>query len=596
MGVSKSAVDRVRSAVDIIDVVREHVPTLKRVGSRWRGLCPFHNERTPSFYVNPDLGLWHCFGACQEGGDVFKFLMKLENLSFPEALQQMAARVGIQIDWEKTHDHTTQETRDKERYLNLLEQAAAFYQTALQERLEADTARRFLSDRRIKPASMAKFRVGYVPRQSGFLDHALHKGVPIEDILKTGLAARSEKTGRYHDPLMGRVVFPIQDIYGRIIGFGGRTLDEGEGIPKYINSPETVLYSKSRHLFGLFHAKNTLRDQHQAVLVEGYMDVIGCHQAGLTGVVALLGTAFTKDQALLLKRFVQEVVLLFDPDEAGVRASSRSAEILLQSDLFVRIARLPAGKDPDELILEQGTGALQAVLQSAEDVMDFWLAQAAAQSGRFQGLHEKIRQAEGLLDLLREVPNEILRHEWLRKISSKLGLDESALKKELRKKTPGGTRPPVDKGSHASGPAIPGAEEELLQLLCSHPEIWPEVHFDADVFQDERCAVFFRKLQSQWSATQSLHVSDALNEMSEADRGWMSRLVMEEKQFENPQETLSQLMKRLLDWKARRRLGYLEKEVLAMVEGRVPRDEAKLAEYTQLTKILKGKPEISGPH
>jgi DNA primase len=592
MGVPRETLDRIRNALDPLDIIREAVPSLKQSGQRWRGLCPFHNERTPSFYVMPDKGLWHCFGACQEGGDVFKFVMRLEGLTFPEALRQLAQRTGIKLDWQQD-PAASRASQERDGLLAVLAEAASFYHNALRTLADAEPARRHLAQRKIRPETVEKFQLGYAPMRNGFLDAALRRGVPVERLLKSGLAVRSVKSGRYHDPLQNRLIFPIVDPYGQVVGFGGRVLEEGTPSPKYLNSPETPVYTKGRQLFGLFQGRSALRERGQALIVEGYMDVIGCHQAGASYAVAPLGTALTKEQGQLLKRYVQEVILLFDPDEAGLRASRRSAEILLPEDLFVRVARVPEGKDPDEWILEKGLGAMERILSQAQDVVDFSL-QTMAASANLDSLHERLRRSRELMGILRVVPNEVLRQEWLHKLARRLSLDEDSVRREFQK-----LDPPRDPARHQktkpgqpekapSFSRVRSVEEEILQLLCSHPDVWPVAPISETLFADPRCRAVFLKLKEQWSARKAVDLAHVMAALSPEEANWFSSLLVEEKKFDNPAETLIQGAQRLMFLSSERERQALEKEVLLMLEGHRPRDEAKIARYQTLTRALKG--------
>jgi DNA primase len=431
---------------------------------------------------------------------VFSFVMAREGLAFNETLRLLSDRAGVQLEWEGRSDDDGKAQKERDALSDLLEEAAVFYHQALLTGAEGEAARRVLAVRHVKPETAESFRLGYVPSRNGYLDSALKKGVPIERLLKAGLAVRSA-SGRFHDPMGGRLCFPIIDPYGRVVGFGGRVLGDEPG-PKYLNSPETPLYTKSRQLYGLYQGRAALRDRGQAVLVEGYMDVVGCHQAGIKGAVAPLGTAFTREQAQLLKRYIQETVLLYDPDEAGIRASWRTAQVLLAEDLFVRVASIPDGLDPDEYAAQKGAGALASVIDKAQDVVDFQLDRLAAQGDA--GLHGRLRQAEEIIGFIRSVPNAILQEEWLKKTARRLSLEESSLRRELDKKGPAPApakqaapaappRPPAP--VPAAAPKRPGrrirsAEEEALQLLASKPGAMPE-GLTEDLFADPRCRAAF---------------------------------------------------------------------------------------------------------
>jgi DNA primase len=590
MGISRDTLDRIRNALNPLDIIREAVPTLKQSGARWRGNCPFHNERTPSFFFMPEKGVWHCFGACNEGGDVFKFVMKWENLSFMEAVVQLGQRAGVPVEVERNANQS-REAQERDRLIELLAKAATFYQDALLQSGEGEAARQHLAKRRIKPETVEKFRLGYAPQQKPYFEAALTAGAPIEDLTKAGLAAKSDRSGRFFDPLAQRLVFPIFDAYGRVVAFGGRTLaeDDDRG-PKYLNSPETPVYTKGRHLYGLYQGRAALRERGVALVVEGYMDVVGCHQAGAAYAVAPLGTAFTKEQAGLLKRYTQEVVLLFDPDAAGEKASWRSAEVLLQNDLFVRVGRVPGGKDPDELVLEKGPGALEETVQRAQDVVDFMLDRLAERPGTRTGLNDRVQQAQELVRFLRGVPNEMLRREWTKRISRRLSLDESSLVRELEKggASSGGRPAAPEKAPPARMVLrVPNHEEEIIQILCNHPEVWPGVTISEELFLDLRCRQLFHRLQQEWHDKGALDVASLASDLTPDDASWLTGLLTEEKTYDEPHENIAQRLRRL-EWMAfERERKTLQGEVLQMLEGRLPRDEAKVERYQELTRALK---------
>lgn len=604
MGSSSNQVEQIRQAIDPLDIIKEAVPSLKSSGQRWKGNCPFHNERTPSFFFMPEKGLWHCFGSCQEGGDIFKFVMKYDNLTFPEALRKLADKAGIKLQFERT-EVASREAQERDRLLELLTEAAVFYRDALTKLPEAEPARRHLAKRQIKPETINSFQLGYAPLRNGFLDLALRKGANIEDLMKAGLAVKSAKSGRYHDPLWNRLIFPILDSYGRVVGFGGRVLEEGTDAPKYINSPETPVYSKSRHLYGLYQGRQGLRTRGQGLLVEGYMDVIGCHQAGADHAVAPLGTAFTAEQAKLLRRYVQEVVLLFDPDDAGLRAAWRSAPVLVQADIFLRVASVPGGLDPDELILKDGMGALDDVIRRAQDVVDFWLDRIAQPQQNLDPLNVRLQRAEKLLTFIKDVPNELLREEWLSRSAQRLALDKGALTREMQKMVVSSTRAALSNNSNrpsnqpartpvaraAAQAAVPTpvrtVEEEIIQILSQSPEAWGEAPLRMELFRDLRCRSVVERLKTQREKLGRLDLAALSAELNAPDANWLSSLLLEEKTFADPAAALAQRLKTLEMSSAELERKALEKEILRMTQTGIPRDEAKEKRYLELTNLLK---------
>ncbi len=590
MGVTRASLDQLRAALSPLEIFRDAVPSLKQAGRRWKGLCPFHNERTPSFTVDPERGLWHCFGSCNEGGDVFAFVMRRENIGFTEVLRLLADRTGVRLEWDGRPDEDSKAQKERDVLAGLLEEASAFYRQALLSGAEGEAARQVLASRHVKPETVEEFRLGYAPSRNGYFDQALKKGVSIESLLKAGLVVRSA-AGRFHDPMGGRLCFPIFDPYGRVVGFGGRVLGDEPG-PKYLNSPETLLYVKSRQLYGLYQGRAALRDRAQAVIVEGYMDVVGCHQAGVKGAVAPLGTAFTREQAQLLKRYIKETVLLYDPDEAGVRASWRTAQVLLAEDLFVRVASVPDGLDPDEYAAQKGAGALASIIDKAQDVVDFWLDRLSGAGEGFGGLHGRLRQAEELISFIRAVPNAILQEEWLKKAARRLSLEESSLRRELQKKGPAAVPaapakavappPPVKRPA----PRMRNAEEETLQLIAGRKEPLPE-ELTEDFFADLRCRAVFSLLRSRRRADGAPDPAAVAGGLSGDDAAWWSSLMLEDKEFGDAEEALALAMARLKREAAKRERKVLEADVERMLAGAIPRDEAKVARYMLLTKELK---------
>ncbi|MDI3327718.1 MAG: DNA primase [Alicyclobacillaceae bacterium] len=358
--IPEDLVERVRQSADIVDLVSEYVQ-LKRVGRSYVGLCPFHPERTPSFTVSREKQLFHCFG-CKAGGTVIHFVMEMERLSFAEAVRKLAARAGIDLP---DPEEEGEESGWRSRALRAYELAAKWYQHLLLNTPYGRPGTDYLQRRNIGTATAQSFQLGLAPAQGdALLSFLERRGYDRPFLLEAGLAAGGEDRG-YFDRFRRRLMFPIWDGQGRVIAFGGRIIGDGE--PKYLNSPETPLFHKGRHLYPWHRARTAIRRARRALLLEGYMDVVAMHQAGFTEAVASLGTGLTAEQAALLKRATDDVVVVYDGDEAGSRAALRAAEVLRSAGLQVRIARLPAGRDPDDLLRERGPQAIERIL--AEETM-----------------------------------------------------------------------------------------------------------------------------------------------------------------------------------------------------------------------------------
>ena len=359
---SDDLIDKVREANDIVSVVSEYVQ-LKKAGNRFVGLCPFHTERTPSFSVSPDRQLFYCFG-CHVGGNVFTFIMKMEGLTFPEAVRRLGQRAGIDVstDAESPQERAARERRESIYRVNAL--ALEYYRQILMRAPHAQGARDYLKRRRIESDTQEKFKLGYAPASwDSLLSIIAGKGIPPALTYEAGLASRASGTTRYYDRFRNRLVFPIVNVYGRVVGFGGRALDDS--MPKYLNSPESAVFSKRSNLYGINLASDSIRRNGKAVLVEGYMDVISAHQAGHTNVVATLGTALTTEQARVVLRYANQVILCYDADMAGSDATARGVHTTTALGLDVRVAVLPEGHDPDSFIRERGGKAFRKCIDEA---------------------------------------------------------------------------------------------------------------------------------------------------------------------------------------------------------------------------------------
>ena len=480
-GRSKEVTDEIRRRINILDVVSVHV-TLKRSGRRYTGLCPFHSEKTPSFTVNPELGFFYCFG-CHAGGDVFDFVMRTGGVPFPDALAELAGRAGIRL--ERTAEEE-QQGGERERLLRTVAEATAYYRAQLAAEAGAP-ARRYLAERGVDAAAAEAFRLGYAPAGWDGLLRALRaRGFDGAALEQAGLAiARAGGDGHY-DALRQRLIFPIHDLQGRPVAFGGRALDDAT--PKYLNTRETALFAKGRTLYALDTARAAIRESGEAVVVEGYMDALACHQFGVTNAVASLGTALTPDQVLLLKRFAGRAVLVYDADASGMDAAERGLGVFEQAELPVRVAVLPGGADPDEFMREKGVEAFRALLDGAQSVFDYRFAMASARhDGRT--VEGKVGIVDEMSQLIIIAPNPVRQSEYVRLLAERLGVREDAIRGQFRRlaKDRDDTRRPAGtprKAPEADGRV--GAEALLLHLLVADASVRAGVRdlLDADAFRE----------------------------------------------------------------------------------------------------------------
>jgi len=418
--------NQIQDRIDIVEIVSAHV-SLRRSGKNFKANCPFHQEKTPSFMVNPDKQIFHCFG-CGAGGNVFSFLMKIEKKDFLEVVEMLADRAGIEIPKDKTVS-----PQIAERTAGLVKAqrlALEFYHQFLLHRDEASIARAYLKKRVLTATTVSEFKLGFAPEAWESLTQVLKKELPETLLEKSGLVLPRKEGGSFYDRFRKRIIFPILDSKGVCIAFGGRVIDDS--LPKYLNSPETELYTKGRHLYGLYQARTAIRELDAAIVVEGYMDVIGCVQGGVQNVVASLGTALTPEQVRLVKRHTKNVFILYDADKAGEMATQRGLELFLEEDMDIKIVRLPEGHDPDSFIREIGVEAFRKALDGAQTLFEYRLALLKQKYGTAT-LEAKVKIANEMVRLFAKVRNEILLSAWTQELARELKLSEEALKAELNK-------------------------------------------------------------------------------------------------------------------------------------------------------------------
>lgn len=470
-----SVVEDVRDRADIVEVIGEHVQ-LKRAGKEFKALCPFHNEKTPSFYVVPGKGFYKCFG-CGESGDVFSFLMKHLGLSFNEAVEKLADREGVEIP------RTAPRPEDDalRPYREAVAFAADFYRRRLLDPAAGEKARRYLAQRGISDEAAERFMLGYAPDAWRALRDAAHAhGITDEVLTAAGLIKTSEKMDEPYDRLRDRLVFPITDARGRVIAFGGRVLAGDATGPKYLNSPETPLYHKGRELYGLHWSRGAIRREGAALVVEGYMDYVSLAARGVEHVVATLGTAMTAEQAALITRYAPQVLLLYDSDRAGVKATFRAGDEVLRAGGHAMVVTLPPGEDPDSVARKGGAESLRPYLDDAVDVLERKF-QILEERGYFEDV-EGIRKAlDGLLPTLRAAKDATLHDIYVDRVAKRTGVRRETLEAEIREASPSSRRvaaqrverparqgvwgPGAGAGEAAPRPERAGAEHLLLLLM-----------------------------------------------------------------------------------------------------------------------------------
>ncbi len=441
---SDTTIQEIKDRLNIVDVISSYIQ-VKRAGTYFKALCPFHNEKTASFSISPQRQVWHCFG-CGEGGDVFSFVQKYENMEFRDVLKILADRAGVKLPEYHPQDKHLED--EKERLVRINAFAARFYHELLLKDRRAQGAREYLQRRGLNEATIKQWQVGYAPDEFHALEQALlTKKVPLADLVKAGVSTRNER-GQVYDRFRDRVTFPIFNYVGDIVGFSARTLHEkdskGQPVAKYVNSPETPVYNKSRVLFGLNFAKQSIRKQDEVVIVEGQMDCIQAHQAGFTNIVATSGTALTEYQLDLLSRQTKNMKFCFDADAAGLKAMRRVLELYFGKDLVIKVVPLVGAKDPDELI-KKDPAEFARLVAGAPLFLDYYIEQAFV---AFHGdsIEQKKTIAKELLPLIGHLSDPIELDHYLTVLSEKLGTPTDVLKQALERgakpKKPSGARPP----------------------------------------------------------------------------------------------------------------------------------------------------------
>lgn len=487
-----SVVDEIKDRLDIVQVVQPYVP-LRKAGRNYKGLCPFHAEKTPSFVVFPETGTWHCFGACGTGGDVFGFVMKHDNLSFGEALEMLAQRAGVTLEPRSPQAAEADRHLESLRQINLA--AATYFHHLFLNSDEAVRARAYLEKRGLSRETIGQFQVGYALDQwDALLGFLTNKGYGLDEIHQAGLIIQREDSSGYYDRFRGRIVFPIRDHRGRTIGFGGRIL--GEGVPKYVNSPQTPIFDKSSVLFGLDQAKVGIRTVGEAVIVEGYMDVLMAHQHGINNVVAQMGTALTEAQLRLLKRYTQRFILALDSDVAGDQATLRGLDVARQVmdrevvpvptprglihfeerlAADIRIVSLPSDRDPDEVIRESPSRWVQLVA-SAKPVMDYYFDTLTTDLD-LSTARGKSEAARLLGPLVAEIGDRVQRTHYVQQLARMVQIDERSLWQQIQQATGRRTPSRVVRPERAVAEDEPmrlGLDEHCLAFVLFYPNLLPQ--------------------------------------------------------------------------------------------------------------------------
>ncbi len=591
MSIPDQIIEQIRTASDIVSVISDYVPDLKKAGRNFKCCCPFHTEKTPSFVVSPEKGIFRCFG-CGVAGDVFKFVMLIENISWIESVKKLAEKNGITIKETFNEKYSVSE---KTKIFELLEMTAKFYNRCLLETKAASFAREYVKKRGMTDDTIKKFMIGYAPKGK-LLESAQKKGYAYDILSKAGLFTKTD-FGSIFEYMSERLVFPILDIQGRVVAFGGRTLADSKA--KYLNTPETIVYSKSSNLYGLYQTLPELRKNKSIVVVEGYMDVVLSQQYGVCGAVAPLGTAFTAQQAKLINRYADDVMLLFDPDDAGRTATQRALEICAENNISVKTSSLPEGVDPDEYLLENGKDSFYGLInKNSKSAIEF-VTERVLSHINVRTAQDKAKAVSALLDFVEKNKNVIVQREYVKFIAQKLGIEEDVIWQEFKRKSLFKTSIQEDKFVDKTNSSTKTSlEEKLLKFLLDINNRQYIKKLEKDFFKDGNCVTIYNMLLEN----ENISVAQILSKINDKKQEqWFSKIALvneqvkaedgkeesEEKSVEL-YETFNILCRDIGLERLKKERKILEREVLLMTEGKIASDKDKIKRYLQLTSQIKG--------
>ena len=597
-----AVIDRVRNATDIVELIGRYV-TLKKAGKDYKALCPFHKEKTPSFYVVPDKQIFHCFG-CGASGNVFAFLMKYENITFMEALKRLAAEAGIELP---TTPSARKQISDNERLYRANELALKFFQMELKR---SPQARQYLQTRGIQPATIERYKLGWAPDAwDGLVKYIEKFNYPIQDFFRAGLLQKGERTNHYYDRFRGRLMFPILNPSEKVVAFGGRILKEDPNAPKYMNSPESTIYQKKQILYGLPQARQAIREQEFVIIVEGYMDVLQLAQVGIQHVVATSGTALTEEHARLLRRYTKKCVLCYDSDPAGVKAAMRGGQLLFNEGLETDVVLLPAGEDPDSLVRTKGADAFLEFLEHKQPYFDF-LLQTLEEQYNLEIASQRSAAIDVALEALANIKDPFMSGFYVERLGNRWHVDIPLLLNALKRKkrqlqqqrqrqtttesTSGETAASSTASASPSGSSpvmLAGAwraERGLLVLLLTHYDMFAPVVSDKlfpEEFQNPEFANIYQYLlQLEAPLPEDIHQHILERLEDEHARNVFTEGLLQE--FHQPEQHLVDCLMRIKIAHQNSQLKHLREELRTLTPGSEPFQSVML-QIQQTTRVLK---------
>jgi DNA primase len=580
---SEGKVSEIRDRSSILEVISDYV-ALKKAGKNYRGLCPFHSEKTPSFMVNEEKQIFHCFG-CGEGGDVFTFLMKVGHFSFPEAVEELAKRYGVRLPSRELSSVQKKEMAKREVLFQINQIASEYFYDLLTKRREGEEGRSYLSQRGIGQEIVSEHRLGTTTdRWDGLVQHLQGRKVSLELAWELGLIFPKKREGWY-DAYRGRILFPIFDLHQRVVGFGGRIIKEEQ--PKYLNSPESMIYHKGEVLYGLQVAKRYLAEKDYVIIVEGYFDLLTLHQYGLKYSVATLGTALTPQHIRTLKRYTKNLITIFDADQAGVQATLRSLPLFLEEEVAGKTILLPKGEDPDGFLRKGNLEDFGKRVERAIPLVDFFFDQLM-KTHDLKSIDGKVKVAKEGVSLLSKIPDKIRRDFYIKAFAERLDIQESFLYEMLRSPSRGHSKAGEDLKKSSAERAFPRSEEMVLRLMVHHPEFIPTLSKEG-IFKEFESPILQKMAETLTDLYQRkgrMDLPEALANVEEDLKGRLCEFAFRESGLEGGdwERILKDCVQRIREKKLKKEKNELLKKI---------REAEKQQEGKMLVPLLKEHQELA---
>ena len=570
---SEDKISEIKDGCSIVEVISDYI-SLKKSGVNYKGLCPFHAEKTPSFIVNEEKKIFHCFG-CGASGNVFNFLMKFEHLSFPDAVKEAARRAGISLPLRMDEFKSEEKAEGNAELLKINQSASDYFKEILHTSKEGERGRKYLVKRGIDKGIAEEFKLGFAPnRWDGVLTFLSDKGILREDLQRLGLVIPREDRKGFYDRFRNRLIFPIADFKGRVVGFGGRAIEAEE--PKYMNSPDSPVYTKGYHVYGLHVSLPSIRKTDQAIIVEGYFDLLSMYQHGIKNVVATLGTALTPHQIKLLKRYTKNLIIIFDSDEAGEKAAMRSLPLFLDEGISPQMVLLPAGFDPDTFAQKDNGEVMRGKLREPLSLLDVFFGQVFTANDAYS-IKGKLKIIEAVVPMVSRIRDRTERELYIQRVSQRLGVKEEIIFQKMK-------REDRSEWSESTGKALElsearKVEKMMVRLMMYYPQLIPQIQKEAitDDLSTDSCRKLVAIIIDKFASEKGFDPTSLMNDVVEDElRGLLSECLFDEEPLENVAELLRSCMQKI-------RLHKMGKEIQrlnAMInKAQDEKDEGLLREF-----------------